>query len=221
MSAKIFDIRNEFKKLADPARAKVLAKYFREDRFYGLTVSQTRVIARKYAPEMSFARIKYLLQIGKHEERLCALFMLIEKLEKDPKKVFDFYLASTKHVNNWDLVDSSAPYILGPAASRATLYRLSRSKNIWERRMAIVATHYRIRQGDFAPTLKIATILLKDKEDLIHKAVGWMLREVGKKDEKILKKFLATHASRMPRTMLRYAIEKFPQGIRRKYLDMV
>ena len=138
------------------------------------------------------------------------------------KELFDFYLANTRHVNNWDLVDSSAPHLVGAYLkdrSRKPLYKLASSVSLWERRIAIIATQHFIRHDDFADTLKIGQMLLGDKEDLIHKAVGWMLREVGKREEAILEDFLGQHGTAMPRTMLRYAIERFPAAKRRAYLQ--
>ena len=138
------------------------------------------------------------------------------------KSIYDLYLANTRHINNWDLVDLSAPQIVGgylENRSRKPLDRLAKSASLWERRISILATHWFIRHGDFADTLRIAEKLLGDKEDLIHKAVGWMLREVGKRDVAVLEEFLGEHCRVMPRTMLRYAIERFPEEKRREYLN--
>ncbi|MEK7582811.1 MAG: DNA alkylation repair protein [Patescibacteria group bacterium] len=228
----IYQIRAEFEKLADPKKAAILSRFFKTgkgeyaqgDRFFGVTVPQTRVIAKKYADRVSLSRIKYILQTGKHEERLCVLFMLVAKSKTD-SSIPDFYLANTAHINNWDLVDSSAPYILGPyffdhPTKRTMLFKLAKSRNLWERRIAIVATQYFIRQGRFDETLKLAILLIKDPHDLIHKATGWMLREVGKKDERALTAFLDEHVSHMPRTMLRYALERLSPTQRRRYMAM-
>ena len=152
--------------------------------------------------------------------------MLVEKFckgtSKDKKEIYDIYLQNTKHINNWDLVDSSAHQIVGAyllTRGRKPLYRLARSKSLWERRIAIIATYRMIKDRDFDDALAIARILLRDREDLIHKAVGWMLREIGNRESKVETAFLDQHHAEMPRTMLRYAIEKFPEKKRRAYLD--
>jgi len=158
-----------------------------------------------------------------HESRTLALLLLVDAMSDVAKQrqIFDFYLANTRFVNNWDLVDLSARDIAGAylyERSRRPQHRLARSKLIWERRIAIVATHHFIRQHDFADTLTIAERLLGDREDLIHKAVGWMLREVGKRDQEVVEAFLREHHARMPRTALRYTIEHFPERKRQAYL---
>jgi 3-methyladenine DNA glycosylase AlkD len=160
-----------------------------------------------------------------HEERLAALVILVLQVTKAEAKgrktIYDLYLSNTKFINNWDLVDLSAPQIVGSYLenkSRKPLYRLARSSRLWDHRISILATLHFIRQNDFADTLKIAAMLLDDKEDLIHKAVGWMLREVGKRNVAALEGFLRRHHRIMPRTMLRYAIERFPEKKRRAYL---
>ena len=170
--------------------------------------------------------IESLLHSEIHEERLLALLILVRAVTRcEPakrKEVFDFYLKNTKYVNNWDLVDASAPHLVGSYLadkSRRPLYRLVPSPSLWERRIAVVATQHFIRREDFADTLKICRLLLADKEDLIHKAAGWMLREVGKRHKPTLEAFLQQHGAVMPRTMLRYAIERFPEERRREYLD--
>ena len=156
---------------------------------------------------------------------LFALLVLVGKYsranEREKKRIFDFYLRHRKRVNNWDLVDLSAPHIVGDFLAerdRAVLYDLAKSKNLWDRRIAVLATLNFIRRGDFSTTLEISKVLLSDKEDLIHKAVGWMLREVGKRDMRAEEIFLRAHCRVMPRTMLRYAIERFPEAKRRRYL---
>jgi len=156
---------------------------------------------------------------------LISLIILIEKYnnsdEEDKGNIFSFYLKNTKNINNWDLVDISAPKVFGNFLfdkKKNVLYELANSKNLWERRIAIVSTFDFIRREEFADTLRIAELLLKDEHDLIHKAVGWMLREVGKRDVIILEDFLKEHYKEMPRTMLRYAIEKFPEEKRKIYL---
>ncbi|MBY0539358.1 DNA alkylation repair protein [Patescibacteria group bacterium] len=230
----LYAIRAEFKKLARPKKAKAMmgfktgkGEYAEGDVFLGLTVPEIRAIAKKYS-EMALSRTEYLLQIGKHEERLGALFILVDKFRKgdvnEQKKIFDIYLKNTKHINNWDLVDASAHYIAGAylhGKSKAPLYRLARSKNLWEKRIAMVATFYDIQKGDAKEAHKIADMLFSDSHDLIHKAIGWMLREAGKRvsrDE--LKKYLKGRVGKIPRTALRYAIEHFPESERKLFLAM-
>ena len=166
-----------------------------------------------------------LLRSAVHEDRSLALLILVRQANKgrpsDKEKIYKLYLKHTRYINNWDLVDASAREIVGgylADKSREPLVELARSPCLWERRISIVATHYFIRQGDFADTVRIAELLLGDKEDLIHKAVGWMLREVGKRDQPTLEKFLRRHGKVMPRTTLRYAIERFPKELRQAYL---
>ena len=234
-SSVIYQIKSEFQKRADPKRTKLLQRFFKTgkgeyaegDRFWGIMVPQTRTLAKQYANRVPLSRIAYFLTTGKHEERLFAIFVLVDHFRKADaetrSKIADFYLKHTKPINNWDLVDSSAPYILGQYVyenpkKREILYKLAKSKNLWERRIAIIATLYFIRESRFDETLKLARMLLQDSHDLIHKAVGWALREVGKEDERTLTIFLDKHASVMPRTMLRYAIERLSVAQRKKYL---
>ena len=171
------------------------------------------------------SEIQKLLQNKIHECRLTALFILVGryKTKKDEQQnIVNFYFKNTKHINNWDLVDSSAPYIVGHFllnSDKSILYKFAVSKNLWERRIAILSTAWFIKEGSFKDTFKISEILMSDKEDLIHKAVGWMLREVGKKSAKKEMEFLDKFAHKMPRTMLRYAIEKFPPEKRQYYLS--
>lgn len=181
-------------------------------------------MAKKYA-EADLANIQKLLLENTHECRLTALFILVAKYKKanakEREKIAKFYLKNTKRINNWDLVDSSAPNILGDyffENNRKTLYKLAKSKNLWDRRIAILATLGFIRRGDFSDTFKIAEILLEDKRDLIHKAVGWMLREIGNKNQQAEEEFLKKNYYKMPRTALRYAIEKFSENKRNFYL---
>lgn len=168
--------------------------------------------------------IKELLKSTYHEERLLALLIMVDKFKREPEqqqKIFDLYVKNKKYVNNWDLVDSSAPHIVGGYLmhnKRDLLYQYAHSKNLWDRRIAILATLRFIKNDDFADTLQISEILLQDKQDLIHKAVGWMLREIGKRDLKSEEAFLRKHYQQMPRTMLRYAIEKFEKKRRKQYL---
>lgn len=227
-------IRRELRRVADEDKAHLYASFFKTgkgeygegDIFIGVTVPKQRVIAKKYSA-LPLAEISLLLKSSCHEERLTALIILVGQYKKaDPfvqKQIYNFYLAHTKSINNWDLVDLSAHAILGEhlvSGDRKILYALARSKNVWSRRIAIIATATFIRRGDFADTLAIAEILLSDKHDLIHKAVGWMLREVGKRNQQVLEEFLIKHISAIPRTTLRYAIERLPQEKRIQYLRM-
>ena len=199
-------------------------QYGEGDRFIGVTVPTTRKVAKEFK-NLPLAEVKCLLHSDIHEERLLALVILVGRFEKGDeaarKRIYDLYLANTKHINNWDLVDLSAPRIVGAyleTRSRKPLDCLAKSASLWERRISILATGWFIHYGEFADTLRIAEKLLHDKEDLIHKAVGWMLREVGKRDVALLEEFLGRHCRVMPRTMLRYAIERFPEEKRRKYM---
>lgn len=226
-------IQEEIQRLANFKKAKILQGFFKTakgeygegDIFLGLTVPQSRQIARNYE-NLPIKKVAELLHSKIHEERLIALIILVYKFQKaskeQKKEIFNCYLRNTKFINNWDLVDLSARDIIGGFLfdkPRNILYKLAVSKNIWERRIAIIATYFFIQKGEFKNTIKISELLLKDKHDLIHKAVGWMLREVGKKDQKILVDFLQKHYKIMPRTMLRYAIEKFPFDVRRSYIE--
>ena len=231
----LMQVRKEVLKLKDPARAEALQRFFKTgpgeygegDIFYGLTTPQLRVLAKKFS-DLSLPDISTLLKSKVHEERSLALAILVEQFRKakDAKlqeKIFKFYIKHSKNANNWDLVDSSAPYISGPylfERDRGLLFKYAKSKNLWQRRIAILSTFYFIRQKDFKDSLRIIEILVKDEHDLIHKACGWMLREIGKRDESTLKKFLDKYATKMPRTQLRYAIEKFPPKIREYYLKL-
>ncbi len=175
--------------------------------------------------KLSLADVRRLMASRVHDERSLANSILVLKYRKGDDKaknqIFDFYLKNRRFIRNWDGVDDSAPYIVGPhllERDRKVLFQLAGSKSLWDRRIAMVSTWWFIRQGDTADSFKLAQKLLQDKEDLMHKAVGWMLRETGKRNLPALKKFLARHAKKMPRTMLRYAIEKFPEKERKKYL---
>lgn len=222
--------------LSSPARAQTSLRFFKTDKgeygegdkFIGVTVPDQRKVAKQYYPTISIEEALELLQSDIHEHRLTALFILVYKFNKasvaDKKKIAKLYLKNAKQVNNWDLVDSSAPYILGPylfehPAERKILYKLSKSKNIWERRISVLATFYFFKQDDFEDFLRLTEILLTDDHDLIHKAVGWGLREVGKRNLKAEQNFLDKHYAQMPRTMLRYAIEKFEEKTRNEYLE--
>jgi 3-methyladenine DNA glycosylase AlkD len=231
----INQLRKDLKGLATPERAKASAWYFKTgpgqygegDKFIGLTVPQMRTVSKKYK-DLRIGEIATLLHSPIHEERAVALLILAGQLKKadeeGKKKIVDFYLANTQYVNNWDLVDSSAGYILGEYLldkPKGTLYKLARSCSLWERRISIIATSAFIARGESAETLKIAELLLGDKHDLIHKAVGWMLREVGKRiDERILTGFLDKQAATMPRTTLRYALERLTPEQRSHYMKL-
>lgn len=199
-------------------------EYGEGDQFLGLTVPQLRVITKKFR-DVSRSDIKMLLASEFHEERLAGLLILVDQFQRGDaakqESIAKFYLAQTKAINNWDLVDSSADKILGASLYEkdvSILFDLARSDDLWEQRIAIVATYYFIRKNQFDTTLKLAEIFLCHPHDLIHKAVGWMLREVGKRNLPTLEKFLKKHASTMPRTMLRYAIEKMDKEKRRLYM---
>jgi 3-methyladenine DNA glycosylase AlkD len=199
-------------------------EYGEGDVFLGIRVP----VLRKHVSRFHKApldEVEKLLHSAYHEERLFALLLLVAKYEKGSEderaEVYRCYMDNMAYINNWDLVDSSAPYIVGPhleKRDRAVLYTFARSADLWERRIAILSTFYYIRSGEFGTALDIADILASDKEDLIHKAVGWMLREIGKRDVEAERAFLKIHAETMPRTMLRYAIEKFPESDRKRWL---
>lgn len=226
---RLSDLRKELAAAADPDRARNLAWFFKTgkgqygygDRFIGLTVPTTRRIAHRYV-HLPLSDVEKLLASPIHEHRFAALEILVAQYERgDQKAVFDFYLKHTKFVNNWDLVDTSAPYIVGQhllTRPRKVLYRLAKSKNIWERRIAIVSTMMFIRAGEIEDTFAIAKLLLADDHDLIHKAVGWMLRETRKQSAPALLRFLKASYASLPRTTLRYAIERFPTEERKRLL---
>jgi len=223
-------LREEIQRIADSKKAKILQRFFKTgpgeygegDIFLGITVPQSRILAKRFG-SLPLKDNRTLISSKIHEERLIALLILSEQFKKALRKdtFFRFYLKNTRHINNWDLVDLTAPNIVGTfleKRSRAILLKLARSSSLWERRIAIVATFHFIRNNEFNDTLRIAKILLTDNEDLIRKATGWMLREVGKRNESVLKKFLKKNYPHISRTTLRYAIEKFPPVIRKKYL---
>jgi len=225
------DLKKEVRRLASPERAKSNQGFFKTgpgqygegDKFIGLTVPDSRKIAKKYYT-LSLDEIKQLLDSEIHEERLIAILLLVHLYEINKyqrKKIFDFYLKHTKKINNWDLVDLSAPNIVGNYLvdkDRKILYKLARSKNLWEKRISVVSTFTFIRNNEFQDTLKIIGILMKDSHDLIHKACGWMLREVGKRDEQALLGFLDKHHRIMSRTMLRYSLERLNDKQRKHYM---
>jgi 3-methyladenine DNA glycosylase AlkD len=234
MSAK--KVITALKSVSSKEKAKVSAWFFKTgkgeygegDIFIGVTVPEQRKIAKRFFSETDLGDIEKLLQSPIHEHRFTALEMLCFKYsyaetEKEKKQIVDFYLKNLKLVNNWDLVDTSAYELLGEwlavKKDRKILYKLAISKNIWERRISIVSTYAFIKQNDLGDTFAISKILIGDKHDLIHKAVGWMLREAGKKSLDAEEKFLKIHYKNMPRTMLRYAIERFPEPKRKAYLS--
>jgi len=231
----IDQLRKTITSAANPQKAAVLQRFFKTgkgeyaegDQFLGIVVPVQRVIAKRYR-EISLNDVVTLLQSPIHEYRLIALFIMVDQFKRGDDRVkkalFTLYLRNTKHINNWDLVDLSAPHLVGEYLSNkdyTTLRTLAKSQSVWERRIAILATFSFIKKGGYTPTLTIAKLLIKDRHDLIHKAVGWMLREVGKRggiaEEE---RFLGKYAAIMPRTMLRYAIERFPTQKRMIYLHI-
>lgn len=232
MSTQIAELRKKIKSLASPEISKTMQWFFKTgkgeygegDIFVGLKVPTQRKIASEFK-NLELSELKILLDSKIHEERLISLFILVDKYEKnsdiEKEKIFSFYLKNRKGINNWDLVDLSAPKIIGKhllKKDKSLLFKFAVSENLWERRIAVLSTYEFIRNNDFETTLKIAELLLIDEHDLIHKAVGWMLREIGKRDLKTEENFLKLYYKKMPRTMLRYAIEKFPELKRKKYL---
>jgi 3-methyladenine DNA glycosylase AlkD len=228
-------LRERLQEKANPEKAKVLQRFFKTgpgqygegDVFLGVMVPETRKVAKEFI-DLEFSEIEESLRSKIHEERQAALLILVERFRigngKERKKIYDFYLKNAKKVNNWDLVDLSADKIVGGYLldkDRGVLYGLAKSDNLWERRISIISCFAFIRKGEFNDCLGISDILLNDGHDLIQKAVGWMLREVGNRDRKSEEKFLqgsGKRYKRMPRTMLRYAIEKFPEDLRKRYL---
>ena len=202
-----------------------VGQYGEGDIFLGIRIPALRKMAKEYKA-LPLKEVLLLLRSPYHEVRLFALILFVNTFAKSDetiqKKIYNLYVANTRYINNWDLVDISAPNIVGAflmERSRKPLYQLAKSKSLWERRMATLATFYFIKNNQCADALKIARILLQDKEDLIHKAAGWMLREIGKRDIACAESFLQKHCQVMPRTMLRYAIERFTPSKRRKYMD--
>lgn len=240
----------EINALKNPGKAKILQRFFKTgkgeygegDVFLGLIVPVQRQLVKKYWQDLNLKDLSKLLKSKIHEHRLIALLVLVKKFENTPtttkgltpsphkgrggerfqKSIFNFYLKHSKYINNWDLVDLSAPKIVGAylqGKNKNILYKLIKSKNLWERRIAVLATFDFIYRGDPAETLKICKILINDKHDLIHKASGWMLREAGKRcGQKCLTDFLNENAAKMPRTMLRYSIERLPNNLKKLYL---
>ena len=245
---KAIDVEKTLKTKANKIKAQLLSRFFKTgkgeygegDVFLGITVPEQRLIAKEFM-SIPLEEVQKLLQNPVHECRLTALLILVYKYENLSKKrktlaifddkevqklkgqVFNFYVKNTKYINNWDLVDVTCHKIVGEylyKRDRKILYRLAKSKNVWEKRIAIISTFYFIQQCDFSDSIKIAEMLLNDKHDLIHKAVGWMLREVGKRDEKVLHDFLKIHIKKISRTALRYSIEKMTDEFRRHYMSL-
>jgi len=224
----IANIQKDLDKLRNPKKAKILQRFFKTgpgeygegDIFLGIVVPEQRKIAKKYK-DLGLKDIQELLNSKYHEHRLTGLIILTYQYKNKPKEVYDFYIKNTKNINNWDLVDVTTPNIVGEYLlnkDRSILYKLAKSKDLWERRISILATFTFIRNSDFKDSINLAEILLQDKHDLIHKAVGWMLREIGKKDQKALETFLDKHHKIMPRTMLRYSIERLEKSKRKFYM---
>ena len=226
------DIQRELETYADPVKREYLPRFFKTgkgeygegDKFLGVVVPNTRTVAKQHK-DAPFAVMAELLQSQWHECRLCALLMLVERFkkssEKERKLIYDFYLSQTARINNLDLVDLSAPGIVGEYLkdkSRDDLYRLADGALLWEQRIAVVSTYTLIKNGDFTDILALSERLLHHPHDLMRKAVGWMLREMGKRDKDLLVQFLEKHSKVMPRTMLRYAIEKFPEEERKEFM---
>lgn len=230
MTAK--QVESELKKHGSQKKSEASAWFFKTakgqygygDKFIGVSVPEQRKIAQEYK-NLPLSEIQKLLNSKLHECRLTSLIILVNQFknggEKTRKEIYKFYLANTKNINNWDLVDSSASQIVGAYLldkDRKLLYKFVSSPSMWERRIAVIATFAFIAQSDFEDSIKLAKLLMNDKEDLMHKAVGWMLREMGKKDIKTLDNFLIENAHLLPRTTLRYAIERYPETKRKKYL---
>ena len=227
-------VKRELKQYRNPEKAAFFPRFFKAgpgeyaegDQFLGVTVPHQRIVAKKFG-ELPTAQLAKLLDDKFHECRLTGVLILVNQFQRcknnnDRKRIVDYYLSRTDAINHWDLVDSSAHKILGEwlvdKKDRRILDRLSKSKNMWEQRIAIIATLPFIKRGDLDDTLRLAERLRDHPHDLIHKAVGWMLREVGKQDQKVLETFLNMHATKMPRTMLRYSLEKLPATKRKKYM---
>lgn len=231
------DLRTELRAAADPEKAAFFPRFFKAgpgqyaegDQFLGVTVPEQRKIAKKYK-DLWLGDIEKLIQSPWHEERLTGLLILVSAYQRGSdrarQEIYDFYVTHTDRVNNWDLVDSSAEHIVGPQLQNSSykmkvLRTLAQSHSLWERRIAMLSTFHYIKQGRADEALEVAEILLQDQHDLIQKAVGWMLREIGKRvDLRLLEAFLDEHAAVMPRTMLRYAIEHFDTLKRQRYMQM-
>ncbi len=228
----LLGLQKDTRKLGNKKKAQMMQRFFKTgegeygfgDIFLGLTVPQSRQIAVKYK-ELSFEEISHLLRSEVHEERLIALLILVHQFQKEEmlqRRIYEFYIKNTKFINNWDLVDLSSDKIIGAYLldkPKTILYKLAKSANLWERRIAMISTYGFIKKGEFDDALAIAEVLIEDQNDLIQKAVGWMLREVGNRDLKTEESFLKKHYKIMGRTALRYAIEKFPEKVRISYLE--
>ncbi len=226
--------RAELRKHAEPERVEQLRTFFRTgpgeygegDVLIGVRVPASRAVVRANGDDLELADVLMLLHSEIHEERLVALLTMVRRFVRNPDErecIFDLYLANTRYINSWDLVDTSAPHIVGAhleRRSRDVLDRLAASEMLWERRIALLATQHFIRLDQFDDTLRLVEALLADEEDLIHKAAGWMLREIGKRDPALIVRFVERHAATMPRTMLRYAIERLPEDQRRRLMEI-
>lgn len=228
------NLKKDLRKFQRPQKSKILSRFFKTgkgeyaegDKFLGLNTPETKSVAIKYK-DLEYEKLKSLLSSKIHEERMVAVMILVDRFKKGDlaikKEVYDFYVNNLFGINNWDLVDVSCPWIIGgylylSKVKRNILYDFAKSNSLWIKRISIISTYYFIRENEFKDTLEISKVLLSDKHDLIHKAVGWMLREVGKRNLEVEEKFLKVHYKDMPRTMLRYAIERFPEVKRKKYL---
>ena len=230
----IKQIEKDFLKYSDPSKARHSSRFFKTgkgeygegDIFLGITNPQIDEIVKKYYKDVSLKDLMYFLKNKYHDYRMFALKTLVKKYskcktEKDKKEIYDLYISNTKYINNWDLVDVTSYKIVGEylkEKDRKILYTFAKSKDLWKQRISIISTYSFIRNNDFKDTIEISKILLHHEHDLIHKAVGWMLREVGKRDQDIEERFLKKYYKDMPRTMLRYAIERFEESKRKKYL---
>ena len=223
-------LRKKLKNKAEKKKAKILQRFFKTgpgeygegDVFLGVVVPEIRKIVKEYG-SLKLKDVAKLLRSKIHEERLTALLIMVNKFQagEEKEKIYRLYLKTIKYINNWDLVDLSADKIVGDYLlnkPKSILYKLAKSKNVWERRIAIMSTFNFIKNNKFEETLKIARTFLNDEHDLIHKAAGWMLREIGKRDLKTEEKFIKKYCKKMPRTMLRYAVERFPVKKRKQYL---
>jgi 3-methyladenine DNA glycosylase AlkD len=234
MSSSSKDIIKELRQYTDPGQASILRRFFKTgageygegDIFWGIKMPVQREVVKNNL-DISLDEIQKLLGSKIHEQRMTALLILTyqfkKKDEKSRQEIFDFYLKNTRSINNWDLVDVTCTHIVGEFLKnkpRDVLYKLAKSDNLWEKRIAIISTLSFIRQDDYIDTLEISRILLNDRHDLIHKAIGWMLREVGKRDQKVEELFLDKYFKEMSRTTLRYAIERFPEKLRKEYLNL-
>jgi 3-methyladenine DNA glycosylase AlkD len=227
-------LKRDLRRHASPRKASLLQRFFKTgpgeygegDRFLGVVVPDIRAVAKRFRG-LDLPRFAPLLKSPFHEERLLGLLMLVDRYQRgddrEKERAWRCYLVHFPYINNWDLVDLTAPNIVGAHLehrSKALLFAWARSAKLWKRRIAVLATFHYIRLGRFGESLRLARMLLSDPEDLIHKATGWMLREVGKRDTRVLEAFLRRHVRRMPRTMLRYAIERLPEWKRQAYMKM-